>query len=116
MITREEFDLRVEDITEKARFVAEGLESLWQFVSNLATGASNGTEREKLRNIASRIENLQFNDYGNPSQLESKMGFSEFYSILEENEKTKDLDKLIEYERFYKKVSEMTKKLEEKVK
>ena len=106
MITVKEFDEIVDELTEKMQYISTGLESLWQHVYHLETSVGNEETRSILRDLSSRIEHLQFDGYSNPTQLANKMRFHDLYDIITTNEKVKDLDKLIDYERTLKSIKE----------
>ena len=88
------------------QYISTGLESLWQHVYHLETSAGNEEIRSMLRDLSSRIERLQFDGYTNPTQFANKMRFHDLYDIITTNEKVKDLDKLIDYERALKSIKE----------
>mgnify|MGYP003333701004 CR=1 FL=1 len=102
MITKAELTEAVNELNEKCQYIASELESLWQTAN--AAG---------LDDFARRIERIQFSDYANPSQLESKLRFKELFQIIEENEKVKHLDKFLEYERIVNQVIGLGKDAEE---
>lgn len=104
MITVKEFDEIVESLTEKMQYISDGLESLWQHVAYLKTSTKDDETRSMLQDLSDRIENLQFSGYTNPSQFANKMRFNDLYEIVVTNEKAKDLDKLIDYERTLKSI------------
>lgn len=106
MITVKEFDEIVENLTEEMQYISDGLESLWQHVAYLKTSTKDDETRSMLQGLSDRIENLQFSGYTNPSQFANKMRFNDLYEIVVTNEKVKDLDKLIDYERTLKCIKE----------
>lgn len=111
MITVKEFDEIVDELTEKMQYISTGLESLWQHVYHLETSVENEETRSILRDLSSRIEHLQFDGYTNPSQFADKMRFNDLYEIVATNERAKDLDKLIDYERTLKSIKKIISRI-----
>lgn len=104
MITVKEFDEIVENLTKEMQYISDGLEGLWQHVAYLKTSIKDDETRDILQDLSDRIEHLQFSGYANPSQFANKMRFNDLYEIVTTNERAKDLDKLIDYERTLKSI------------
>ena len=104
MITKAELTETINELTDKFNYISNELESLWQFCAH-----KNWSGNPEYKEIADRIEHIQFSSYANPSDFAKKYGFNKLFKVIEENEKVHELDRLIECERMVDKAIEFGK-------